>query len=73
MINKLYMNRQTRDLEAKRLIAEGYQVRKSSHRGQLLHPMYIEDYPRQLSEAEKGFGNTIYQTYFKVLYSLDTN
>jgi len=33
--------------------------------------MYIEDYPRQLSEEEKGFGNCLYKTYFPRLYIVE--
>jgi len=71
MNNLLYMDKKTRDIKAKELQAEGYTVYRSSTRNQLLHPMYVEDYPRELSAEECGFGNTIYKTHFSVLYSID--
>ena len=71
MKHKLYLDKATRDQQAKELTAEGYTVRRYSTRNQLLHPMYVEDYPRQLSAEEKGFGNTLYNTYFAVLYGID--
>ena len=67
----LYMNKDNRDVAARELQAQGYMVRRSSTSNQLLHPMYLEDYPRQLSPAECGFGNTIYKTYFAKLYSVE--
>jgi len=71
-MNKLFMVKENRDKEAKRLKEKGYQVKRSSIHNQLLHPMYVEDYPREITLEEKGFGNTIYQTHFSVLYSIDT-
>ena len=71
MISKLFMDRKKRDAEFKRLKAKGFNVRRSSTRNQLLHPMYVEDYPHDISEEQKGFGNNIYKTYFSVLYSIE--
>jgi len=68
--NELYLNQKARNQRAKELRTRGHNVRKSSVRNQLLHPMYIEDYPRQLTSEERGFGNTLYKTYFKVLYEV---
>ena len=70
MVSELYMNKARRDTKAKELQAQCYQVRRSSTRNQLLHPMYVKDYPRELSPEECGFGNTIYKTYFAVLYEV---
>jgi len=70
MISKLYIDKKKRDEEFKLLKAIGYNVRKSSSRNQLIHPMYIEDYPYSIDETQKGFGNNIYKTYFPVLYSI---
>ena len=70
-INKIFINRANREKEFKRLKQEGFNVRRSSTRNQLLHPMYVEDYPRKISEEEKGLGNTIYKTHFSVLYIIE--
>lgn len=52
-----------------------YGGKRGSIRNQLLHPMYVEDYEEvtghNLSQADKGFGNTIYKTHFSVIYTLD--
>jgi hypothetical protein len=42
--------------------------RRSSVRGQQLHPEYVTDY---VGSYHTGFGNTDYQTYFSVLYAVD--
>jgi hypothetical protein len=71
-MHKNYMNKANRDAA---WIAGGKRGHRSSIRGQLLHPMYVADYEQEtgvvLTEADKGFGNTIYKTFFKVLYQLD--
>ena len=41
--------------------------KKSTSRNQKIHPEYIEDFE---GEIETGFGNSQYQTYFKILYNL---
>jgi len=71
MISKLFISKEKRDQMYKELKAEGLNVYKTTHRGQQLHPMYIEDYPRELSTEEKGVGNTLYQTVFPVLYVIE--
>ena len=71
MESYLYMNQVNRNQKAKELQSQGYRVRKSSIRNQLLHPQYVEDYPRQLSPNECGFGNTIYKTHFSALYEVE--
>ena len=47
------------------------QHKRRSTRNQLLHPMYVEDWPTPLSKEDKGFGNNLYRTYFSVLYSIE--
>jgi hypothetical protein len=32
--------------------------------------MYVEDRKTGLGDADKGFGNTIYKTFFAVLYEV---
>lgn len=44
-------------------------------RGQNMHPMYVKDYEEEtgivLTPEDKGFGNTLYRTYFRKLYVVD--
>jgi hypothetical protein len=72
-IHELYVSRENRDIRYKQLKAQRVTVTRSTSRGQLIHPMYIEDWPIVLSEADKGFGNTIYKTYVPVLYKLESS
>ena len=73
MKSYLYMNQVNRNAKARELQSRGFKVRKSSTRNQLLHPQYVEDYPRKLSTEDCGFGNTIYKTHFSVLYEVEVN
>lgn len=63
-----FMKKENRDARYRELKAEGRKVRKSSIRNQSLHPMYVQDWPHELSDADRGFGNTMYRTHFAVLY-----
>jgi hypothetical protein len=69
------MNKKNRDAEFKRLGGTAAGYKKTSMRNQLLHPMHLEDYEKEtghvLSESDKGFGNGIYRTYFKAVYSIE--
>ena len=70
-LDKLYISKDERDAEYKRLKAEGVKNLKRYTTGpQLIHPQYIEDYPRTLSPEECGFGNTLYETEFSYLYGV---
>ena len=71
MGHEIYMKKENRDARAKELREKGFAVKRGSIRNQLLHPMYLEDYHRELEESEKGFGNTLYKTYFSAVYSVD--
>lgn len=70
MIDETYMKKENRDKRYKELKERGYDVKRYSIRGQYLHPMYVKDYPHKLTKEDKGFGNTLYQTYFPVLYGV---
>lgn len=76
-MDDLYLSRENRD-NAFRLIPRGERKRfkRYSVRGQLLHPQYVVDWEqetgRTLTSADKGFGNTVYRTFFSVLYGLKT-
>lgn len=71
MRRRLFMNRTNRDAAWK---AGGKKGVRSSNRNQQLHPMHLEDYEREtgvvLTDADKGFGNGIYRTFFSAVYSL---
>lgn len=71
MSDYYFMKKENAAAKAKELRQKGYKVRRSSHRAEL-HPMYVEDYPRQLTDTEKGFGNTLYKTLFNPLYIVET-
>ena len=66
-----FMDKKKRDDEAVKLRAQGKDVRVSVSTNQQLHPMYVEDWPYELSQAEKGFGNTLYRTHFAKLYNVE--
>jgi hypothetical protein len=70
-MDELFQSREKRDARAAELKREGYDVLRTTIRGQQLHPMYVADWPYELSQAEKGFGNTLYRTYFPVLYKVE--
>ena len=71
MRSELYLSKATRDMRAKELKKLGLRVSRFSARNQLLHPQYVNDYPRKLTPEECGFGNTLYRTYFAVLYGIE--
>ena len=50
-----------------------YGGRRSSIRNQQIHPMYVEETRTNLSSQDCGIGNTIYKTFFAVLYVLELN
>ncbi|RKY29348.1 MAG: hypothetical protein DRP74_08940 [Candidatus Omnitrophota bacterium] len=60
----LFMSRAKRDKAWRKAGKPG---RRNSVRNQLLHPQYVEDYQGQA--VDTGFGNTMYKTHFRVLYS----
>lgn len=71
MISELYMKKENRDKRYKELKKLGYNVRKTSFRNQLIHPMYVEDFPNKQIKEDTGFGNKWYKTYFSVLYVVE--
>ena len=68
--DELYQSKQKRDVRANWLRLEGYVVKKYSVRNQQLHPMYVEDLKDTVEGRDRGFGNTVYKTYFAVLYGV---
>ena len=66
-----YMNKTNRDNKYKELKRQGLNVYRSSIRNQLLHPMYVIDYPNKDEKNDTGIGNTLYKTHFSVLYTVE--
>ena len=70
MKHYLFKDMKNRNIKAKKLISQGYSVKKSSIRNQLLHPEYVEDEAEYLRE-QIGLGNTVYKTPYSVLYEVE--
>ena len=70
-IHKIFMSLKNRNVEAKKLKADGYKVIVHTSTNQQLHPQYVEDYPYQDVKNDNGFGNTVYKTFFKSLYIVE--
>ena len=68
---EIYMKKENRDAKYRELKQQGFNPKKSKDGSSLLHPMYVKDWPNQLTEQDKGFGNTIYKTSFSNLYFVD--
>lgn len=68
--SELYAEKANRDRRAKELRVQGFSVRRSSTGPQQIHPMYLEDRKQGLTAEDRGFGNTIYKTYFPNLYEV---
>jgi len=66
-----YKDKANRDKRAKELTANGFIVMRRSAHNQLLHPMYLEDVKASVRNEDKGFGNTIYKTYFATVYEVN--
>ena len=64
----LYMNKSNRDRAFLLVKKAGLKARRTSVRGQRIHPEYIEDYSGTI---ETGFGNTMYESSFSILYKLE--
>lgn len=71
MIHLSYQTKANRDAKFKELKAQGHDVRKTSIRNQLTHPQYVEDFEGE-EKFDTGFDNTVYKTYFSVLYGIET-
>lgn len=63
-----FQDKLVRDAVAAVLTGEGLIVKKTTSRGSVFHPEYVQDF---VGTYETGFGNTDYQTYWKVLYNLE--
>ena len=70
-IHETYLSQEKRDSHYRELKAQGLSLRRFSLRGQQLHPMYVTDFEGP-ERYDTGFGNTVYQTYFAVLYCLES-
>ena len=63
-----FMHKVNRDKAYELVKKVGLKGKKSTSRGQRIHPEYLEDYS---GEIETGFGNSMYQSYFAVIYNLE--
>lgn len=63
-----YANKENREIAYNILKNNGVIAKKSNSSNQQIHPEYIEDYTGMI---EIGFGNSMYQTFFKKLYNLE--
>jgi len=72
MIDEIFSTQEARNKRAKQLKAQGYRVKRYSHRNQCLHPMYLEDLKNTPSGRDTGFGNTVYKTFFSAIYGVKT-
>ncbi len=70
MPSELYKSLENRNKRAAELSRQGKEVRRSSIRGQQLHPQYVEDFEGPEKE-QTGLGNTVYKTYFPILYEVE--
>lgn len=69
-IDELFADKAKRDARAKELKGHGYSVKMYSIRAQQIHPMYVEDLKDTPEGLDRGFGNTVYKTFFAVLYGV---
>ena len=70
-IRELYQSKEKRDARYKELKAQGINCRRSSTGVSLIHPQYVTDY-EGAAKYDTGLGNTVYKTYFKNLYRLES-
>jgi hypothetical protein len=68
MYRQIFMDREKRDREYRRLQAQGVKVRKRSARGQVVSPEYIADYVG--TPSPNGFGGSQAE-FFAVLYMIE--
>lgn len=67
-MKETYQSKQTRDLRAKELKSQGFNIRRRSTGPCRLHPEYIKDWPHPY---QTGFGNTDYLTMHGNLYIVE--
>lgn len=71
-----FMNKENRDTAfyGEYTKEERKMIRRRSGGPHQIHPRYVEDYEEEtgntLSREDKGFGNTIYKTWFDRLYDI---
>lgn len=71
MESKLWSKKELRDAEWRRLKAKRIQATRFSTGPQQIHPMYVEDLKDTDAGRQRGFGNTVYKTFFANLYGLE--
>lgn len=62
-----FQSKKLRDAVARLVAKRGIIATKGVRHNQNMHPEYVDDYE---GEIETGFGNTMYDTFFKALYTL---
>ena len=67
VVGTLFKDKGKRDEVAKELKGLGYKVKRGNATNQQLHPEYVEDYEGSI---ETGFGNSMYQMFWRKLYTL---
>lgn len=71
MIDELYSTRERRDERYHELVkSTGLQHKRYTVRNQQLHPEHVVDLAETPAGQDRGFGNTVYKTYFAVLYGV---
>ena len=69
IVREYYQSRKKRDERYRELKKEFGSIKKGVCDNQLLHPMYVEDFEGS-EKKDTEFGNQVYKTYFKKLYSV---
>lgn len=70
-LHEIYLSKARRDARYQELLGQGIKTRRSSLRGQQLHPEYIQDAKLEGITYETGFGNTDYQRIWPVIYIIE--
>lgn len=70
-IREKYQDKAKRDARYKELKARGVECCRSTTGPCQLHPMYVKDFEGP-EKQDTGFGNTVYNTFFKNLYVLES-
>ena len=66
-MHRLFQSKENRDQAWRE---SGSRGRRGTARNQQLHPQYVEDFEGP-EKHDTGFGNTVYKTYFPVLYTTE--
>lgn len=70
MGEELYASKENRDKRYKELKAQGRKLRRGRTGPQQIHPQHVEDRRDTPEGRDRGFGNTVYKTFFSNLYTI---